>query len=368
MDVRKLGTSMTAIGAVALVAGMVSDAIRHADDEALATREGILSLDSLAHAVFFGGAILLVFGLAVLLLGEHLYRPVAGPVPPGRRLLQVGAPVLAVALVAAFAAAAGSTRLGEGTPAGAEVDATTDGHDHGAADPDAVGADPVGTDTGEHAHGDVVPGSATGDSPCELSGPPASPGQTGDGHGEVRGMIVQEPLGEAERRELAEQMAAARTVVERYPTVAEAEAAGYHKSTPYVPCIGAHYTNTSLIPGFDPAAPSELLYDGTTPDAKIVGLSYLVLEPGGAPEGFAGSNDHWHQHNANGGLCLQGALVVAGEDSTPEECAALGGQKTILEDIWMAHAWVVPGFECSWGVFAGECPELGGTIGGTAWD
>jgi hypothetical protein len=179
---------------------------------------------------------------------------------------------------------------------------------------------------------------------------------------------VQEPLGEAERRELAEQMAAARTVVERYPTVAEAEAAGYHKSTPYVPCIGAHYTNTSLIPGFDPAAPSELLYDGTTPDAKIVGLSYLVLEPGGAPEGFAGSNDHWHQHNANGGLCLQGALVVAGEDSTPEECAALGGQKTILEDIWMAHAWVVPGFECSWGVFAGECPELGGTIGGTAWD
>jgi len=27
----------------------------------------------------------------------------------------------------------------------------------------------------------------------------------------------------------------------------------------------------------------------------------------------------------------------------------------------------VPGFECTWGVFSGECPELGGKLGGTAW-
>ena len=59
------------------------------------------------------------------------------------------------------------------------------------------------------------------------------------------------------------------------------------------------------MPAFDPAKPSELLYDGTRPDSKIVGLSYLVFHPGGAPEGFAGPNDHWHQHNANGGLCLE---------------------------------------------------------------
>ena len=34
----------------------------------------------------------------------------------------------------------------------------------------------------------------------------------------------------------------------------------------------------------------------------------------------------------------------------------------------MVHDWVVPGWECSWGVFAGECPELGGRVGGTAFD
>ncbi|MEJ7582872.1 MAG: hypothetical protein WKF43_02065 [Acidimicrobiales bacterium] len=29
---------------------------------------------------------------------------------------------------------------------------------------------------------------------------------------------------------------------------------------------------------------------------------------------------------------------------------------------------VAPSWECSWGVFAAECPELGGRVGGTVWD
>jgi len=106
----------------------------------------------------------------------------------------------------------------------------------------------------------------------------------------------------------------------------------------------------------------------STPDAKIVGLSYLVYHHNGAPPGFAGPNDHWHQHNANGGLCLKGGEVVGGEEISRADCAARGGHKTLLIDIWMLHAWVVPGFECTWGVFSGECPELGGRIGGTAYD
>jgi len=43
----------------------------------------------------------------------------------------------------------------------------------------------------------------------------------------------------------------------------------------------------------------------------------------------------------------------------------MGGTKDPLTDIWMLHDWVVPGFECSWGLFAGECPELGGGLGTT---
>jgi hypothetical protein len=160
-------------------------------------------------------------------------------------------------------------------------------------------------------------------------------------------------------------MAAARAVALRYPTVKDAEAAGYIKSTPFVPCIGAHYTNIGLVGAFDPAKPSELLFDGTKPDSQIIGLSYLVFHPGGAPDGFAGPNDHWHQHNANGGLCFSKTtgVVIGAEQLTPEQCSAINGEKRPLPDVWMLHDWVVPGWSCSWGVFAPECPELGGKPG-----
>ncbi len=233
------------------------------------------------------------------------------------------------------------------------------------AKPTSTTADPNGHDMRGMHMPTVLKGTATGDSPCEKSGPPASPGQAGE-HGE-RGMVKQVPLSQAQRMSLQKEQVQARAVAVKYPTVADAEKAGYRMSTVYVPCIGAHYTNVGLVAKFDPSAPSELLYDGSTPDARIVGLSYLVFHPGGAPEGFVGGNDHWHQHNHNGGLCLKGGVVVAGEASTPAQCEAAGGHKTLLEDIWMLHDWVVPGFECSWGVFSGECPELGGRIGGTAW-
>jgi hypothetical protein len=229
----------------------------------------------------------------------------------------------------------------------------------------------------------VIAGSATGRSPCEKAAPtPASPGEVGAGSGGsqainspasvaaaehgVRGKVQTVPLTPAEQAVLRAQMAAASQVAKKYPTVKDAEAAGYSMSTVYVPCIGAHYTNISLVGQFDPGHPSELLYTGTSPNSKIVGLSYLVWHPGGPPSGFAGPNDRWHQHNANGGLCLKGGVVIAGEESTRQECAAKGGSKTLLTDVWMVHAWVVPDISCDWGVFSGECPNLGGSLGGNA--
>jgi hypothetical protein len=394
MDLRKLGLWMVGFGSGAMVVGLVADALQHADDATLAQREGIFDLSSLAHATFFAGVCLAVLGLVPVLFGPQLQRLYerGHDVTVSRRLAQILAPIGAIALVVGLAAAASSSQLSEGTGTSAAetaADGTTvaaDGHTHSHGDAAATGGDTAvasadGTDTAAtHDHGAVIPGSADGSSPCEQASPtPASPGQVGagtggsdgspaeGGHGE-RGMLVQQALTKAERDELVVQMEQARTVIDKYPTVKDAEAAGYGMSTPYVPCIGAHYTNIRLVPRFDPAAPSELLYDGTKPDSKIVGLSYLVYNPGGPPQGFAGANDHWHQHNANGGLCMKGSVVVGGESMTPDECAQVGGAKRELTDIWMVHAWVAPGFECSWGAFAGECPDLGGKTGGTAWD
>lgn len=243
--------------------------------------------------------------------------------------------------------------------------AAEDGHAHSHAT--AAGAGGL-VDAG--AAGVVVTGALTGKSPCELSGPPASVGQAGkdaEGH-DHRGPLLQQPLTQPQTAALAAEQERARAVAIRYPTVASAEAAGYNKSTPYVPCIGAHYTNARYAIGFDVDNPSELLYDGTNPDSKIVGLSYLVFHLNGPPEGFTGPNDHWHQHNFNGGLCMKGGVVIGSESMSKAQCEAAGGRKVALDDIWMVHDWVVPGFECTWGPFAGECPELGGRTGGTAWD
>lgn len=229
----------------------------------------------------------------------------------------------------------------------------------------------------------IIKGSANGSSPCEKAAPtPASPGELGGGTGSnaaittaagvaaeehgARGQVVPNPLSAADQATLNQQLAQAATVVAKYPTVKDALAAGYGESTPYVPCIGAHYTNIGLARSFDPSKPAELLYDGTQPDSKIVGLSYLVFHHASPPDGFAGSNDLWHQHNANGGLCLRGGFVVGSESTSRKECAALGGRKTLLTDVWMLHAWIVPGFSCTWGVFSGECPNLGGKLCGTA--
>ena len=223
---------------------------------------------------------------------------------------------------------------------------------------------------GGSGHSHAASEALDGSTPCELSGPPASPGQVAtdaEGHSH-RGPSPQVVLTRDERQQLIAQQELARSVVAKYPNVAAAEADGYRKSTEYIPCIGAHYTNARLAVRFDPARPSELLFDGTTPDSKIVGLSYLVWSPGGAPVGFAGDNDIWHQHNNNGGLCQKNGVVVGGEAMSVEDCAARGGRKIALNDVWMLHDWIVPGWECSWGVFAGECPELGGRTGGTAWD
>jgi hypothetical protein len=212
------------------------------------------------------------------------------------------------------------------------------------------------TASGGHVHGGVSAG-LTGSTPCEQSGPPVSKGQTEHGH---RGPFPWTSVNDtATRTLLTEQLSVAHSVTLEFPTVATAEAAGYHMTTVYVPCIGAHYINPAYLFRFDPAHPAMLLYDGTQPTSKIVGLSYAVLSGKKPPEGFAGPNDIWHQHNLNGGLCLRGTVVVGAETTTPAECAARGGVKVKLDSLWMMHAWVADGWPSSWGIFSAEHPDLG---------
>jgi hypothetical protein len=307
------------------------------------TPEPVALADALSSA-FEAGIVLL--SLAVLvrpaLASQRLRPSFAAP--------SVGFAVLAVAVVSSMAVA----------PAFASSD-----HQHGdnaAADGHSQAATADG-----HSHGAIVSNAARGNTPCEQSGPPASAGQisSAGGHGH-RGPTEWKSIADrASRDQLGQQLEIAHAVTLQYPTVADAEADGYHMVTGYVPCIGAHYIKFgNMVGGFDPAKPSMLLYDGTNPDSKIVGLSYSVLtDPKKAPEGFAGPNDPWHKHDSNGGLCLKGGVVVGAESTSDAQCAARGGKKQALHNLWMMHAWVADAWPSSWGVFSAENPDLGGKIG-----
>ena len=157
---------------------------------------------------------------------------------------------------------------------------------------------------------------------------------------------------------LADELARAKEVAAAYPTIADAEAAGYRKVTTYYPGIAAHYMNFELLrDGFVLEQPEMLLYDGDGPTASIVGLSYYILQAGDdePAEGFTGDNDHYHRHV---GLCIRDGVVAAGSNTSEEECGELGGDKSDGTAGWMSHVWITPGCESDWGVFSGANPAL----------
>ena len=161
---------------------------------------------------------------------------------------------------------------------------------------------------------------------------------------------------------LADELTRAKEVAAAYPTITDAEAAGYRKVTTYYPGIAAHYMNFKNLDGtFQIDQPEMLLYDGEGTDAHIVGLSYYIMQPGDAEptQGFTGDNDHSHRHI---GLCSKDGLVIGPSTMTEAECAAEGGRKGGGQAGWMSHAWVVPGCESPWGVFSGASPVLDGEL------
>ena len=310
------------------------------------TRESVSFADALATGFEVG---IVAVSLAVLVrpaLAQRSIRP-----PPG--MASIGFSGLAVAVVSTVALAPSFASAHHGSR-GAVEDQTSapDHHD-------------VGVDTSGRASSDSTAGhtktviAADGTSACEQSGY----GNEGNsGHGE-RGPAPFEPMDGTTRDELSAQVRRADEIVARYPTVKDAEAAGWRGITPYVPCIAAHYIKSGALGNpFDPSEPEILLFDGTEPDSKIVGLSYLVFaDPGQPPQGFAGGNDPWHVHRQ---LCLGAGDGVLGDESTSaEDCKTRGGRVVPLDNLWMTHMWNVPGWESRWGLFSSEHPDLGGRIG-----
>ena len=78
----------------------------------------------------------------------------------------------------------------------------------------------------------------------------------------------------------------------------------------YVPNMGYHFLNPALVdPTFDYLKPEIILFYPDDGDMKFGGVEYLIPvadfdNPGDAPEGFIGDDDHWHLNPNAGGWTL----------------------------------------------------------------
>jgi hypothetical protein len=180
-------------------------------------------------------------------------------------------------------------------------------------------------------------------------------------HGEYRVQYADLP------KRTQAQLDVVRRIIERYPTAAVAEKAGWHRATTNLKGIAAHYMRNGVAgfitidDKFDVGDPEILLFDGEGPNAPIVGVSYLVN--GAAPAAFSGKWDVWHNHQA---VCFAGGYVI-GElgghadseiNMTPQQCAAKGGTQFPIANLNMLHVWMKPGFASSAGVFSHDHPRL----------
>ena len=146
----------------------------------------------------------------------------------------------------------------------------------------------------------------------------------------------------------------------QWPTLGDAEDAGYTMAVEYIEGMGTHHVmlnNFSMtspdfnaeepdFPGtriddvFEHEKPEFLMYGGEDRDSQLVGFAWRVPAPvDSPPEGFTGENDWWHRHES---LCFRPSdFFMRGADINDETCENRDGVNVNLEEYWMVHAWIV---------------------------
>ena len=324
-------------GLLLIIVGIAVDMVLHAQDPDLAAEEGLLSVQNPGHLLLGLGIAATIAGLtgtASVLIGSG--ESVPGGLRIGRLMPRVGLLVLVLALV----------YVGFGP-----------GFGHGYGDvADAVRlADGSRLSSGSAAAVDrsrLPPDEAMALTALAWSRSGSLDPRLEHDHDEDDRERAE--LSALERETLAAQLAVASQMVAGYDTLAEAEAAGYVQASTGVDGVGAHWVKWSLVDRpFDPSVPSMLLFEevryGRGPE--LVAFSYWVASRD-EPEGFAGATDVWHQHF---GLCFEAGWLTTEDIPDRGECA---GDWINGSDLWMLHAWLVPGLDNRLGQFAAVNPKL----------
>jgi hypothetical protein len=325
-------------GLLFIVAGLAVDALLHALDPDLAAEEGLFTLRNPGHLLMTAGIGLAAGGL--LGVAATLIRRELG----AARLLRVGRGALVVGLVGLVAS---FTYIGLGPGFG-------HGHDDIAPALEMSDGSRLSSSLAASVDRSRLPADEAAALAALAWSRAGSLEEAGASHDHGDDGEASTALSAAENRAVEAQLALTAATVARYPTPAEAEADGYVQASPSVNGVGAHWVKWSLVDRpFDAAAPSMLLFEeikwGEGP--ALVGFSYWVASED-EPEGFAGASDVWHQHY---GLCFENGWMTMEDIADRSACP---GDWVHGGDLWMLHAWVVPGMESRHGVFSALNPRL----------
>ena len=176
---------------------------------------------------------------------------------------------------------------------------------------------------------------------------------------------------------VSEQFEAAIAWAMQWPTLADAEADGFHMAVDYVMGMGTHhvrlgdfsmeddgfdpldpdFSGTRMDSDFDFERPEFLMYASSAQNAELVGFAWYVrTDSVNPPSGFPGDNDWWHVHET---LCFtNSSFQVVGEDISEEDCHYRDGTNVHLDDYWMTHAWIIEPWLTEFDVFTNHHPCL----------
>ncbi len=183
-----------------------------------------------------------------------------------------------------------------------------------------------------------VPHTGRADAPVEAMG----------GHMDV---TVTRPVKAEDRARADAIVAAAKRVMARYPTVADAERDGFKKFLPGVPLPTEHFTKDAWAleawtGHFDLDHPTSLIYERHGEMLHLTGVMYTASKnaseqqlDGDVPLSIA----RWHRHVR---ICQPAAggkrdprFGLGGTISDENACAAAGGRWVPQVFGWMVHVW-----------------------------
>ena len=311
-------------GVFVLLIGLAWDAVLHWADPDLAAEEGIFTLTNPGHVLFGGGIGLCVTGLLLQIAFA-----------PGRnfatRLIPAAGLIALSLLTVGFGASSEGGLGGGGHSHDADV---THVHEDGMEHTEDEHAEFLASDDVSQEVAAAVGGAMADDHHDQGGGSPASAEASAEGGS--HGAHEEIPLTLAQWDLLSEQVEVARAATEKYRDIEVAYADGYVQITQFIPGIAAHFVKPGLLNApFDPAAPSNLLYE---PDENgnwvLVGVAYTAPNKGDEvqPDGFAGPLDGWHYHK---NLCFKGGGVSIA--SSEAQCP---GGTYVERTQWLLHVWL----------------------------